>query len=79
VRHIAGYRHFAAQGGDWGGFVCSRLGYAHADKLLGIHLNLLAVRRDPKMLAEQKQHLRKWENNVRYWKLRTSYLCPVVK
>ena len=47
-----GYRHFAAQGGDWGGFVCSRLGYAHADKLLGIHLNLLAVRRDPKMLAD---------------------------
>lgn len=59
--YTLGYRHFAAQGGDWGGFVCSRLGYAHADKLIGIHLNLLAVRRDPKMLAdptaEEKQYL----------------------
>ena len=35
-------RRFAAQGGDWGAFVTSRLGYAHADKLIGIHLNLHA-------------------------------------
>ncbi|HZM36639.1 MAG TPA: alpha/beta fold hydrolase [Burkholderiales bacterium] len=48
---VLGYRRFAAQGGDWGGFVASRLGYAHADKLIGIHLNLLAVRRDPKIEA----------------------------
>jgi pimeloyl-ACP methyl ester carboxylesterase len=42
-----GYDRFAVQGGDWGAFIASRLGYAHADKLLGIHLNLLAgVRRD---------------------------------
>src|SRR3982751_5390308 len=48
---ILGYRRFAAQGGDWGAFVTSRLGHAHADKLVGIHLNLLTVRRDPKLLA----------------------------
>ena len=56
-----GYRRFAAQGGDWGGFIASRLGFAHADRLIGIHLNLLAVRRDPRMLAdptaEEKQFL----------------------
>ena len=39
---VLGYQRFAAQGGDWGGFITSRLGYAHADKLIGIHLNLLA-------------------------------------
>jgi microsomal epoxide hydrolase len=49
---ILGYRRFAAQGGDWGAFVTSRLGAVHADKLIGIHVNLLAVRRDPKMLAD---------------------------
>ncbi len=47
---VLGYRRFAAQGGDWGAFITSRLGHAHADKLYGIHVNLLAVRRDPKML-----------------------------
>lgn len=45
------YPRFAAQGGDWGAFIASRLGYAYADRLIGIHLNLLAVRRDPKLVA----------------------------
>jgi pimeloyl-ACP methyl ester carboxylesterase len=48
---VLGYRRFAAQGGDWGAFVTSRLGLMHPDRLFGIHLNLLAVRRDPAMLA----------------------------
>ncbi len=43
---VLGYPRFAAQGGDWGGFITSRLGAVHADKLAGIHLNMLAVRRD---------------------------------
>lgn len=38
---------FAVQGGDWGGITASRLGYAHPDKLIGIHLNRMAVRREP--------------------------------
>lgn len=50
MSEVLGYRRFAAQGGDWGAFVTSRLGYAHPDLLCGIHLNLLAVRRDPRML-----------------------------
>jgi len=47
---VLGYRKFAAQGGDWGGFITTRLGWAHAAKLHGIHINLLAVRRDPAMV-----------------------------
>src|SRR5271166_6538449 len=46
-----GYPRFAVQGGDWGGITASRLGYAHPDKLIGIHLNLLSVRRDPSLLV----------------------------
>jgi microsomal epoxide hydrolase len=46
-----GYTRFAAQGGDWGAFIASCLGHAHPDKLFGIHLNLLAVRRDPQAVA----------------------------
>jgi pimeloyl-ACP methyl ester carboxylesterase len=48
---VLGYRRFGAQGGDWGAFIASVLGHRHAERLAGIHLNLLAVRRDPKMIA----------------------------
>jgi pimeloyl-ACP methyl ester carboxylesterase len=55
---VLGYPRFAAQGGDWGGFIASRLAFQFPELLIGIHLNLLAVRRDPKMLenptAEEK-------------------------
>ncbi len=47
-----GYQRFAAQGGDWGAFITSRLGYAHAQRLLGIHLNLMPIPRDPAMVVE---------------------------
>ena len=58
---VLGYRRFAAQGGDWGAFIASRLAYQFPERLIGIHLNMLAVRRDPKMLenptAEEKTYL----------------------
>jgi len=41
-----GYSRFGVQGGDWGAITASRLGYAHPEKLLGVHVNLLAVRRE---------------------------------
>jgi len=47
---VLGYRRFAAQGGDWGAFVSSVLGHRYPERMIGIHLNLLAVRRDPKMI-----------------------------
>jgi pimeloyl-ACP methyl ester carboxylesterase len=46
-----GYTGFAVQGGDWGAITASRLGYAHPEKLIGIHLNLLAIRRDQQDVA----------------------------
>ena len=48
---VLGFARFGAQGGDWGGFIASVLGHRHASRMIGIHLNLLAVRRDPKMVA----------------------------
>jgi pimeloyl-ACP methyl ester carboxylesterase len=58
---VLGYGRFAAQGGDWGAFITSRLGYQLPERIIGIHLNMLAVRRDPKMLenptAEEKTFL----------------------
>jgi microsomal epoxide hydrolase len=49
---VLGYGRFGAQGGDWGAFVTSRLGHSYPDRLIGIHLNLLAVRRDRQMLSD---------------------------
>jgi microsomal epoxide hydrolase len=51
MRDVLGYGRFAVQGGDWGAFTASRLGVAHPDRLIGIHLNLLAVRRDQQAAA----------------------------
>jgi len=54
-----GYPRFAVQGGDWGAFIASRMGCVHADKLLGLHVNLLAVRRErdmPAATAEEEKY-----------------------
>src|SRR5262245_57996374 len=49
MRDVLGYERFAAQGGDWGAFIASVLGSRHAERLIGIHITLLTVRRDGKM------------------------------
>jgi pimeloyl-ACP methyl ester carboxylesterase len=43
---VLGYRRFAAQGGDWGAFISAQLGAAHADHVIGIHVNLLSGPRE---------------------------------
>ncbi len=62
---VLGYPRFGAQGGDWGAFIASRLGLAFPEHLIGIHLNFIAVQRDPKMLsnptAEEKVFLEQLE------------------
>jgi microsomal epoxide hydrolase len=42
---VLGYRQYAAHGHDWGAFVSTRLGYAYAESLAGIHITLLAIPR----------------------------------
>ncbi|HEV8306799.1 MAG TPA: epoxide hydrolase [Methylomirabilota bacterium] len=46
MAEVLGYPRFGAQGGDWGAFVTSRLAVTHPDRLVGIHLNLLPLRRE---------------------------------
>jgi len=55
MTEVLGYQRFAAQGGDWGAFVSSVLGLRYPERLIGIHLNLLAVRRDPKEPARNAE------------------------
>ncbi|HUD51172.1 epoxide hydrolase [Parvibaculum sp.] len=44
MTEVLGYDKYAAQAGDWGSFVTSRLALQHADSLLGIHLTMLPLR-----------------------------------
>jgi pimeloyl-ACP methyl ester carboxylesterase len=64
---VLGYQRFAAQGGDWGAFVTSRLGLVYADRLYGIHLNLLAVRRDPAMLVNPSLEEKVFLEQLQHW------------
>jgi len=61
MTEVLGYKRFGAQGGDWGAFITSRMGFAFPEHLIGIHLNLLPVRRDLRMgrdpTAEEKVYL----------------------
>ena len=43
---VLGYDRFGAHGGDWGSFITARLGHAFAERLAGIHLTMLPLRRD---------------------------------
>jgi pimeloyl-ACP methyl ester carboxylesterase len=62
-----GYRRFAAQGGDWGAFIASRLGAAYPDRLAGIHVNLLAVRRDLASPTEPTAEEKAYAQQLQHW------------
>jgi microsomal epoxide hydrolase len=64
---VLGYRRFAAQGGDWGAFVTSRIGLTWPQLVHGIHVNLLAVRRDPKMLANPNAEEKLFLEQLSHW------------
>lgn len=62
-----GYPRFGAQGGDWGAFVSTVLGHRYRERVIGIHLNLLAVRRDPKTVAEPTPEEKVFLRELAYW------------
>ena len=67
MTEVLGYQRFAAQGGDWGAFVTSRLGLQVPQRLYGIHLNLLAVRRDPKLLDNLTPEEKVFLDQLNHW------------
>ena len=75
MHDVLGFTRFAVQGGDWGGSVAARLGAVHAEKLLGIHVNLLAaVAREPsKLEASTPEEKRFIEDLSAFLKEETGY------
>jgi microsomal epoxide hydrolase len=55
-----GYVRYAAQGGDWGAFVTAWLGAHCPAHVIGIHLNLLPLRRDAAMLTNPDEDERRY-------------------
>ncbi len=49
---VLGYQRYAAQGGDWGSFITSLVGLNNPDRVIGIHLNMMPIRRDAKMVTD---------------------------
>jgi pimeloyl-ACP methyl ester carboxylesterase len=64
---VLAYKRFAAQGGDWGASVASRLALQYPDRLYGIHLNLLAVRRDPALLTNPTPDEKIFLEQLNHW------------
>jgi pimeloyl-ACP methyl ester carboxylesterase len=46
TERVLGYRRYVASGGDWGASITARLAHAHPERLQGIHLNLVPLRRE---------------------------------
>ena len=68
MHDVLGYTKFGAQGGDWGAAVTSRLGYAHADRMIGIHINLMmAAGRDPSAFPNPTEEERRYLDELAHW------------
>ncbi len=64
---VLGYERFGTQGGDWGAFITSRMACDLPERLVGIHLNLLAVRRDPVLLQSPSDEERRYLEQLNHW------------
>ena len=64
---VLGYGRFGAQGGDWGSFITSRLAYSYSDRLIGIHLNMMPLRRDPKMVTNPTPDQQRYLEQLTTW------------
>lgn len=72
---VLGFDRFAAQGGDWGAFTCSALGVRHAEKLIGIHQNMLGLNPADPPPASPSDAERRYAAEVAEWaKEETGYI-----
>ena len=68
MHEVLGFTRFGAQGGDWGSAVASRLGYAHAERMIGIHINLMmAAGRDASAFPNPTEEERRYLGELAHW------------
>jgi len=64
---VLGHGRFGAQGGDWGSFIVSRLGFTHPDRVAGVHLNMLPVAPERGRAAEYTDEEKQYLAEARGW------------
>ncbi|MDM0114371.1 epoxide hydrolase [Variovorax sp. J22R133] len=67
MSEVLGYSRFGTQGGDWGAFISSRIGLAHPDKTIGVHLNFLPVGRDLVANADSSPAELQYLAELKHW------------
>jgi pimeloyl-ACP methyl ester carboxylesterase len=70
MHDVLGYGRFGAQGGDWGAAIASRLGYVHADAMIGIHVNMISastLNHDPSSFPNPTVHERRYLDELAQW------------
>ena len=71
---VLGYDRYAAQGGDWGSFISSRIGLDFPNRVIGLHLNMMPLPRDPSALVDPTAEQRVWrEELAEFLKEETGY------
>ena len=60
-----GYARFGVQGGDWGAITAAHMAAVMPERLIGAHVNLLAVPRDPKAAANPAYG--DFKRNLEHW------------
>ena len=69
MHDVLGYERYAAQAGDWGSFVTSRLALQHPESVIAIHLTMLPLRphlkhpSQPPVTAEEAE----WIGKMKTW------------
>ena len=70
---VLGYGRYGCQGGDWGASISTVLGHRHPKSVIGIHLNLLVVRRDLNFPADEPEHKKYKEQLSNFLKEEAGY------
>lgn len=69
MRDVLGYEKYAAQGGDWGSIVTSKLALDYPDDLIAIHLTMLPLR--PHVRGEDSEPVSEaegeWIKDMKRW------------
>jgi microsomal epoxide hydrolase len=67
MTEVLGHPRFGAQGGDWGSFVTSLLGAEFPGSTIGLHLNMMPVRRDTTTAGDPSPDERRWLDELAAW------------
>ncbi|MBR0684386.1 epoxide hydrolase [Bradyrhizobium manausense] len=66
LMEVLGYDRFVVQGGDWGAFVGTRMALQFPQNVMGLHLNLMPLRRE-KRAAEDSFEEKAYDDELAAW------------